>query len=200
MRRLVMFNNISLDGYFTDVHGDMSWARTDWDAEWAEFAFGNARDGGLLLFGRVTYDLMAGYWPTPAAKQGEPELAKCMNALPKVVFSRKISRADWNNTTLIKDDPVEAVRRLKRESGPGMAVLGSGRIVAQLAAAGLIDEYQFAVIPMALGAGRTLFEGLPRPLHLKLKSLRAFRNGNVVLSYERGPNYRGRLQAITPQR
>ncbi len=184
MRRLIVFNHVSLDGYFQDAHGDMSWAHTmDPDPEWNAFVEGNAKGGGVLVFGRITYELMMRYWPTEMAKKNDPVVAEHMNALPKVVFSRTLTAATWNNTRLISEDPVAAMRRMKQEDGPDMAMFGSGTIIAQLAPAGLIDEYQIVVNPLVLGAGRTMFDGVPEPVRLKQMRVRAFRNGNVVLWY-----------------
>jgi dihydrofolate reductase len=185
MIRLGVFNNVSLDGYFVDSSGDMRWAHnTKPDPEWDAFVAGNASGGGRLLFGRKTYDLMASYWPTPMAAKNMPAVAEGMNKMPKIVFSRTLARADWNNTTLLKGDLVAEVRKLKNDSGPDMAILGSGSIVTQLAQENLIDQFQVAVIPIVLGAGRTMFDGVKRRLNLKLTNSRAYRNGNVVLSYE----------------
>ncbi|HEX7645584.1 MAG TPA: dihydrofolate reductase family protein [Burkholderiaceae bacterium] len=183
MRKLAVFNNISLDGYFCDASGSMAWAKMDNDAEFNAFTTENAQGGGVLLFGRVTYDLMVGFWPTPAAHQMMPEVAESMNTGPKVVFSRSMAKADWNNTTLVRDDMVASVRRMKQEDGPAMVILGSGSIVAQLAAVNLIDEYQVVVNPIALGAGRTMFDGLPQPMSLRCTISRTFKNGKTFLSY-----------------
>jgi dihydrofolate reductase len=111
-------------------------------------------------------------------------VAEAMNNLPKVVFSRTLDKAPWKNTTLVKGDIAAAVRKMKNEPGPGMAILGSGSIVSQLAQAGLIDEFQIVVNPIVLGRGKTLFDGVNEKLPLKLIKTRAFRNGNVVLYYE----------------
>ena len=183
MRTLVVFNHVSLDGYFVDRNGAMNWAHKQ-DAEWNAFAAENAGGGGELLFGRVTYEMMAGFWPTPAAVQMMPTVAERMNSLPKVVFSRTLGRASWQNTRLMKGDLPTEVRRLKAEPGPGIAILGSGSIVAQLAAEGLIDEYQIVLNAVALGRGRTLFDGVEKHLAMKLTKTRTFGNGNVLLSYE----------------
>lgn len=183
MRKLIVFNNVSLDGYFVDASGDMRWAHRP-DAEWNSFTAENAGGGGVLLFGRKTYDLMASYWPTPMAMQNYPVVAEGMNNLSKVVFSKTMDQASWKNTRLVKSDLASEVRKMKDESGDGMAILGSGTIVAQLAEEGLIDEYQIAVIPVVLGAGRTMFGGIKRRLNLTLKKTRVFGNGNVVLWYE----------------
>ena len=183
MRRVVVFNNVTLDGYFADGNGDMSWAHKQ-DAEWNTFIGDNASGGGALLFGRVTYELMANFWPTPAAMERAPVVAEGMNNMPKVVFSRTLEQASWKNTTLVKGNLAAAVRKMKHETGPDMAILGSGSIVSQLAQAGLIDEFQIVVNPIVLGTGKTLFAGVKEKFNLKLTKTRAFGNGNVLLCYE----------------
>ena len=183
MKKLVVYNTVSLDGYFTDSNGDMSWAHKA-DPEWQTFVSENASGGGELVFGRITYELMASFWPTPLAAQSNPIVAQRMNSLPKVVFSRTLAKASWNNTRLISGDLAAEVRKLKRETGPDLVIMGSGSIVAQLAEAGLIDEYQIVAGPIVLGKGRTLFEGVKTKLQLKLKNSRAFGNGNVMQCYE----------------
>jgi dihydrofolate reductase len=183
MRRLMAFEQVSLDGFFVDAKGDMSWAHRQ-DPEWNAFTAENASGGGTLLFGRVTYEMMAGFWPTPAAMEMMPEVAKGMNNLPKVVFSRTLDKAAWKNTTLVKGDIEAAVRKMKNEPGPGMVIMGSGTIVSQLTQAGLIDEWQIVVNPIVLGKGRTLFEGVRDKVALRRTNSRTFGNGNVVLSYE----------------
>lgn len=184
LRTLGVFLHLSLDGYYCDARGDMSFAhKSPDDAEWQEFVVGNASGRGMLLFGRTTYEMMSSWWPSPMAAQAMPEVAASMNAMPKVVFSRTMASADWINTTLVKDDAVDAVRRMKREPGPDMVILGSGSIVGQLAGAGLIDSLQVVVNPVALGEGKSLFAGLTQPLELVLTNTRVFRNGSVVLWY-----------------
>jgi dihydrofolate reductase len=186
MQKLIVFNNVSLDGYFTDAKGAMDFARNDQpDAEWDAFVTGNASGrGGTFVFGRITYEMMASFWPTPAAAESMPVVARKMNAQPKVVFSRTLDQASWSNTRLVKEDLPGEIRRMKQEPGEGMVIFGSGTIIAQLAQAGLIDEYQIVVNPVVLGGGRTMFEGIKKMLPLKLKTTRAFANGNVLLTYE----------------
>jgi dihydrofolate reductase len=172
----------------------MTWAKHDNDADFNTFTTENATGGGVLLFGRVTYDLMASFWPTPQASQSFPVVAERMKNSPKVVFSRTLKLASWNNTQVVGSDYgsrdivtadlVTAVRNMKSEPGKGMVILGSGSIVSQLALAGLIDEFQIIVNPIALGGGRTLFEGIHEQLSLKLTNSRVFRNGRVFLCYE----------------
>jgi len=185
MRRLIVFNHVSLDGYFVDGNGEMRWAHADHqDAEWDAFVSGNASGGGMLVFGRITYELMASFWPTPFAIESMTVVAEGMNSLPKVVFSKTLNQASWNNTTLVKGDLAAEMRNMKQAAGENMVILGSGSIVSQLAQEGLIDEYQIVVNPVVLGKGRTMFDGVKEKLRLKLTKTRAFGNGNVLLCYE----------------
>jgi len=185
MRKLIVFNHLSLDGFFTDSNGNMNFAQNPIpDAEWTAFVAGNAGSGGMLVFGRVTYDLMASFWPTPMAAEQMPDVAERMNNLPKVVFSRTMKEASWQNTKLVKDDLTGEIRKMKNEDGEEMVIFGSGMIVSQLAQAGLVDEYQFIIDPVVLGKGRTMFDGVEEKFTLKLKSSRTFANGNVLLCYE----------------
>jgi len=185
VRTLTAFGHISLDGYFVDGHADMSWAHKR-DAEWSAFVAENAGSDSELVFGRTTYQMMAGYWPTPQAAQATPHVAERMNQTRKIVFSRTLDSAGWNNTILVKGDMAASMRRMKTEAGKPMVILGSGSVVSQLAQAGLIDEFQFVLNPLALGAGRTYFDGVKPRLSLTLARTRAFRNGNVLLCYTRG--------------
>ena len=185
MRKLAVFNNVTLDGYFVDGNGDMSWAHRQ-DPEWNAFVAENAGGGGVLVFGRITYELMASYWPTPLARRNDPIVAEGMNRMPKVVFSRTLDKASWSNTRLVKSDMAAEIRKMKKEPGPDMVILGSGSIVSQLATERLIDEYQIALHPIVLGKGRMLFDGIKEKLPLKLQKSRAFGNGSVMLWYEPG--------------
>jgi dihydrofolate reductase len=185
MRKLIVFNQVTLDGYFAGVNGDISWAHKN-DAEWNAFVAENAKGGGVLLFGRITYELMASHWPTPTAIKNDPVVAEGMNNLPKVVFSKTLDKVSWNNTKLVKGDMPAEIRKMKKEAGKDMVVLGSGSIVSQLAQEGLIDEYQIVMNPIVLGQGRTMFDGLKKKLTLKRTKTRTFGNGNVLLCYESG--------------
>jgi dihydrofolate reductase len=184
MRKLTVFNSVTLDGYFCGANGDISWAHSNDDAEWNAFTAENAKGDAVLVFGRKTYDMMKSYWPTPEARKNNPEVAEGMNKLPKIVFSRTLDEASWNNTRLIKEDPAAGMRKLKQESGADMVIMGSGSIVSQLARAGLIDEYQIVLVPVVLGQGRTMFESVKEKIPLKRTKTRPFRNGSIVSSYE----------------
>jgi dihydrofolate reductase len=185
MPKLIVFNNISLDGYFTDPNGDMSWAHKN-DPEWNEFTASNASGGGVLVFGRVTYELMAGFWPTKQAAEMFPEVAAGMNNLPKVVFSRTMKEATWNNTSQINDNITEEMRKLKSAPGDAdMVIMGSGTIVSQFTQEGLIDEYHIMTHPIIIGKGRTMFEGVQEKLPLRRTKTLTFENGCMFSCYER---------------
>jgi dihydrofolate reductase len=187
MRRLSVFNQVSVDGYFKTPSGDIRWLHQpddDDDEEFKQFSTDNAVAGGVLLFGRKTYETMASFWPTTAAAEQFPEVAREMNRLPKVVFSKTLDQASWSNTTVIKGDPVTAVKKMKSEPGEPLAILGSGSIVSQLTQASLIDEYQILVIPTVLGEGTTMFDGVKTPMNLTLTKTRTFRNGRAFHVYE----------------
>ena len=185
MPRLVVFESVTLDGYFTGENGDLSWSHREGnDPEWDEFVAGNASGGGQLLFGRKTYELMASFWPTPQAAKSFPEVAEGMNRMPKTVFSRTLEKASWSNTRLVKGGLAEEVGKMKKAPGEDIAILGSGSIVSQLAPERLIDEFQIVVNPVVLGKGRTVFEGIQKKLDLKRTKERVFRNGNVLMCYE----------------
>lgn len=180
MRKLRVFESISVDGYFCDRNGDMSWAHVGGDdQEFAAWVSANASSGGDLLFGRKTYEMMAAFWPTSMAAQQMPEVANGMNAARKYVASRTITPT-WTNTHLLQGNLVDAVRELKAAQGADITILGSGSIAAQLGEAGLIDEYQFVIIPIALGGGRTMFT---KASNFQLLDHRAFRSGKIVVTY-----------------
>ena len=185
MRTVTVFNSISLDGYFTDAKNDMSWAHAaPDDMEWNAFVSGNASGGGALMLGRVTYQMMANFWPTLQAAKAMPAVAEGMNRKQKYLFSRTLKEATWSNSTLLIGNPANEVAALKNDGGDSIVILGSGKVVAQLADANLIDEYQFVVVPIALGGGRTLFDDVTRPIPLELLDSRTFKNGNIFSRYK----------------
>jgi dihydrofolate reductase len=181
MRKLFVFNMTSLDGYFEGPERDISWHRVD--AEFNEYAIAMLNSVDLLLFGRVTYELMARHWPTPEVMKNDPLVAERMNNLWKVVFSRTLDRVSWHNTRLVKENIEEEIIKMKKQAGKDMALLGSGGVMTEFAQRGLIDEYRIMVNPVVLGSGNPLFKDIKEKLNLELVDTRTFGNGNVLLSY-----------------
>lgn len=182
MRKLTAFINTSLDGFYADTSGDMRWAHNT-DKEWTDFAAENAKGGGELVFGRITYELMANYWPTPLAMQQNPAVAERMNAMQKTVFSNTLDKSAWSRTRVARGNLLAGARMLKEAEGEDLAIMGSGSIVSQLAEAGLIDGLQIAIHPLVLGGGKRLFDGVKKKFPMKLTDTRRFQNGTVLLSY-----------------
>jgi len=187
MRKVLVFENITLDGFFTGNDGDFSWAHQDPpDPEFQSFLHDNAKGGGTLAFGRKTYEMMASHWPTKAGREQDPVIATIMNDSPKVVFSKSLKEATWQNTRAVRVDPVTEVRRIAAEAGPDIVVMGSGTIVAQLARAGMIDRLQLIVKPTAIGRGRPLFERLEEQQRFRLVRSRGFAaSGNTFIELTR---------------
>jgi len=182
--KLSVFDTISLDGYFTDANNSERFAHDGApDPEFDDFTSNNAAGGGALLMGRKTYEVMIRFWPTAAAMEQMPTVAKAMNAMPKYVISHTLRNPGWENTHVLIGKLAHDVPRLKARSDVGITILGSGSIVAQLTELGLIDEYQFVVAPVVLGRGRSLFEGVTGRPELRVLETRAFRNGKVFLRY-----------------
>lgn len=182
MRKLYLFNFVTLDGFF---EGAGKW-ELDWhnvDEEFQEFAIGQLNETDLLLFGRVTYEGMAGYWTTPDALKNDPIVAGKMNSIPKIVFSRTLKEASWNNTRLIKENVAEEVLKLKSQPGKDIGILGSAALASTLIRQSLIDEYRIMLNPVVLGSGMPLFEGVENRMTLRLLRSRSFKSGNVLLCY-----------------
>ena len=137
-----------------------------------------------ILMGRVTYELMAAYWPS--AGEDDPVIAARMNSLPKIVFSRTLDKAEWNNTRLIKEDIAEEVAELKRQPGKDLVLFGSATVLNTLMRLELIDEYRLIVNPVVLGQGKPLFQDVGARLELQLMKTRVLDSGNVILYYRPG--------------
>ncbi|MGE5123931.1 MAG: dihydrofolate reductase family protein [Acidobacteriaceae bacterium] len=185
MAKVIMFNLISLDGYFEGAQKwDLAWHRVD--EEFNQFAIAQLDRADGLLFGRVTYEGMAAYWSSAEAISSDPEVASRMNSIRKYVFTRTLDRVAWNNTQLVKGDAVELLTRLKRQPGRDLLLFGSADLAATFTRHGLIDEYRIMVIPVILGAGGPLFNKIEGLLKLQLLETKTFRNGNVLLNYAPG--------------
>lgn len=185
MRKLFSFNMVSLDGYFEGPNRNINWHHVD--DEFNQFAIEQTSAVGTLLFGRVTYELMASYWPTPAATRDDPIIAGLMNSLPKIVFSRMLQKAEWSNTRVVKDHIAEEITALKQQSGKDIALFGSANLLSTLIQMDLVDEHRIMINPVLLGSGTPLFKGIKAPHELKLMKTRTFDSGNVLLCYQLAP-------------
>jgi dihydrofolate reductase len=183
MRKVIVFNRVSLDGYFTGPNGEIDWFVHDSEVDKTAHA---RMHPDTVLFGRVTYQMFEGYWPgvgrDPNATKEARALSDELNQMTKVVFSNTLKGVTWENSKLVKNDVPGEVRKLKQGDGPDMVIFGSGTIVHQLAQQGLVDEYMIVVTPVILGAGRALFGSLTKN-NLKLLYAKSFGSENVLLHY-----------------
>jgi len=175
MRKIIVFNNISVDGYFAGPNGEIDWFKGNKDLEYEAFTKKGASSGGTLIFGQTTYELMKGFWPTKEALKLDPDMAEVVNNSPKIVFSKSLKSVKegphWKNITLFSEIRPTEIIRLKMQEGKDMTILGSGMIVQQFTNFGLIDEYQLIVNRV-------------KKLKLKLLDSKTFKNGLVWLRYQ----------------
>lgn len=176
MRRLIIWDMVTVDGFFEGPDKDLSWFVFEEEIE--NYIRETQRTAHTLIFGRVTYELMAAYWPS-----AQGWIADFMNGIEKVVFSRTCKSADWNNTTLFSGNVAEEVSRLKAGGGGDIFVFGSADLTATLVEHGLIDEYRLGINPVILGSGTPLFKGGPNRIPLKHLETRTLRSGVVILHY-----------------
>jgi dihydrofolate reductase len=180
MGKLIMWNMVSLDGYFEGANSwDLAWHRTALCEEFDRFAISQLRSADALLLGRVTYEGFASYW---SAARGE--IAELMNGIRKFVFSRTLEEVHWAPTVLVKQDAAAAVAELKRSRAGGLLVFGSGELCAVLMDAGLFDEYRLAIAPVILGGGRPLFAARSNPIRLEFLDSKPLSSGGVILRYK----------------
>ena len=186
MRKLVVFNLVSVDGLFAGPKGEIDWH--NYDDEMGTHSVEQLKSLGALIFGKTTYELMASYWPTPDGVNSEPVVAGIMNTIPKIVFSETLKEVEdgplWKNVTVFHEIKPEEIIKMKEQEGGDIAIFGSGTIVQQFTDLGLIDEYRLIVNPVILGNGKPLFTGMKNKLNLKLLTTRVFKNGNVLLCYQ----------------
>ena len=180
MRKLIMWNMVTLDGFFEGPKSwEIDWYEYVWGDEMDQLSLEQSKSIGMLLFGRVTYEGMAAYWSSAT-----DQIAEFMNSIPKVVFSRTLERADWNNTRLVKGNAEEEVANLKQQPGKDLYIFGSANLSSTLMRHGLIDEYRLGLNPIVLGGGNPLFKPSPDRTKMKLLDARTMKSGLVILRYE----------------
>ncbi len=173
---------VTLDGFFAGPNGELDWFVVD--EELNEYSIDLLSNVDTLLFGRVTYQLIADYWVSPSATTEIPIIADKMINLPKIVFSKMLQKVEWNNSRLLKENIAEEICTMKQQPGKDMVILGSSSIVSTFMQLGLIDEYRSIVNPVVLGKGKPLFNGVKDKLNLKLLKSKTFNSGVVALYYQ----------------
>jgi dihydrofolate reductase len=186
MRKIIVFNLVTVDGLFAGPNGEIDWH--NYDDEMGMYSLDQMKSLGALIFGKTTYELMASYWPTPDGIKSEPDVAEIMNNIPKIVFSETLKEVKdgpiWKNVTVFHELKPEEIIKMQEQEGGDIAIFGSGTIVQQFTNLGLIDEYRLIVNPLILGNGKPLFKDIKNKLILRLINTRMFKNGNVLLCYQ----------------
>jgi dihydrofolate reductase len=180
MKKVICQMSVSLDGYVEGPHHEIDWHLVD--DEFNAYAVEMFDAADVLIMGRRTYELMAGYWPT--ATDNDPVVTQRMNSTPKLVFSRTLKKVEWQNSRLATGSIAEEVARLKQVPGDGVLPVGGSDLAAAFLEQGLMDELHIILTPILLGRGKTVFDGIKKRYPLRLLSTKQFKSGNVVLIYE----------------
>ncbi len=188
MRRVIVSNVMTLDGFVAGPNGELDWFVHKGfmkGTEFGEYARNLIRSVDAVLLGRRTYEEFVSYWPT--ATDDDPVVTERINNLPKFVFSRslkQVSWGDWGTARLVREEAEVAVSKMKQEPGRDVVIYGSATLVSTLMKAGLIDEYQLIIHPVVLGRGRPEFKDLNERYHLNLKEMKQLKTGAVLLVYQ----------------
>ncbi|MBX2955168.1 MAG: dihydrofolate reductase family protein [Cyclobacteriaceae bacterium] len=192
MRKLIMWNVMTLDGYFEGTQNwDLSFHNLIWGQELEKLSIEQLKSADYLAFGRVTYEGMAAYWTKAEAETAEQEVAKLMNSIPKLVFSKTLKSADWNNTTIISENASAEIQKLKEQGGKDIYVFGSANLSETFITDNLFDEFRIGIAPVILGNGRPLFREGIASNNLSLVSTQPLTTGGVVLKYSNNKNQQG---------
>lgn len=179
-----MWNVVTLDGYFEGPQSwDLSFHSVIWGQDLQRLSIEQLQNADYLVFGRRTYEGMAAYWTNPEAEIAEQEVAKLMTGIPKLVFSKTLKSADWNNTRIIRDNASEEIQKLKEQGGKDLYVFGSANLSETFINDNIFDEYRIGIAPVILGNGRPLFRQGLRTNNLTLVSTQQLGTGGVVLKY-----------------
>jgi dihydrofolate reductase len=188
MRNVIMHISMTVDGFVAGPNGEMDWLALDPES-WAADVERMKEKIDTVLLGRVNYEGFGGYWPTvadnPASGAADVTFSKWLDAVPKVVFSTTLDKADWQNSRLVKGDLMEEVQKLKQQPGKDIMIMNSTSIGQQLMRAGLVDEYWLWVNPAIIGAGRPLFENIHDRINLQLVEIKPHASGSFFLRYWR---------------
>lgn len=192
MRKVIVSMNVTLDGFMSGPDCELDWHFQSWTNDMADSLYEQLSKADTILLGRITYNAMAKYWPFKAKDLSFPRediaFAEMMNNYTKLVFSKTLLKASWNNSILVTGDVEEEIAKLKKGPGKDMIIYGSGKVVTALINSGLVDEYQLWIHPVLIGTGKPLFKNLHEKIPMKLFKTKTFANGVTILYY--GSNHK----------
>lgn len=187
MRHLIFFMHTSLDGFVAGPNGEMNWIHVD--EAMFDFVATMTDKADTALYGRVTYEMMQGYWPTagdqPDASKHDKEHSAWYKKVAKVVLSKTMSEKGLENTTVISEQLTDRINKIKQQDGKNILIFGSPSASHALLGLGLIDEFWLFVNPVLLGEGMPLFKEVNEITPLKLIETKTFSSGVIALHYER---------------
>jgi len=186
MRKIIVLNWVSIDGFIAGIHGETDWF--PWDSEIEDFYEQRQNKADTIIYGRETYEVMSQYWSDETLTASDrPSFINFMNNTAKIVFSKSLAKADWNNTKIVREVNKHDIDQLKGgldgDILGDILIYGSGTIVSQLAKLGLIDEYALMLYPIVLGSGRPLFPNISDRIKLDLISTRCYSCGSILHIY-----------------
>jgi dihydrofolate reductase len=192
MRKIFLHTIVSLDGYIEGPNGELDWQFVD--DEFEEYINTVLRSIGGMVYGRKSYQVISGYWPTaaenpaaaadPSNPQRHIEAAHLMNSLPKYVVSSTLEKTEWINSHIIRGDVAGEIVKLKELPGKDLALFAGAQLTSSLMELKLIDEYRLIVYPEILGGGTPLFRNGQNGSILKLIDMKKFTSGAVLLEYK----------------
>jgi len=182
MAKLISLTFISLNGFYKGVNENINWHQHG--GEEAEYSVESLKSSDVLLFGRVTFEMMNSFWPTEMAFNSFPEVAERMNNAEKLVVTKSLKTINWKNTKIISENLTDKIVELKEASNKNITLLGSGSVLKQLAEANLIDEYQVMIDPVFIETGTPVLDKLNRDIFLELTKSRVFKSGTILLYYK----------------
>src|SRR4029079_7798032 len=185
MRKIISFMHMSLDGFVAGLNGEMDWIKVD--EEIFDYVGKRISEGDTALYGRVTYQMMEGYWPTaadkPTATRHDIEHSKWYSKVHKVVLSKTMKGAELTNTKIINDNLSDSINEIKKSGDKDILLFGSPTATHSLIQLNLIDGYWLFVNPIILGQGIPLFADIKDKIKLKLLTNRPFTCGVTELNY-----------------
>ena len=181
MGKLILFNMMTVDGYFEGEDQSLEWHHVV--TEFNDFAIEQLNSSDILVFGRVTYELMAGYWPSKDALKNDPVVAEKMNSISKIIFTKTMDKATWINTRHFRDHPELVIVELKKNSTKNIYVFSSAYLSETFNRFKLFDEFRIMLNPIILGKGIPLFNNIPGQINLTLHQSRVFKSWNILLQY-----------------
>jgi len=182
MRKIIVLSYLTLDGFTASKGGGSKWLV--WDNGVDEYYKETQRTADTIFFGRTSYESLKDYWSTSKSSGEDTGMIEYINETKKIVFSKSMKTADWNNSSLLCEIVPDEIEAIKNEPGKNIIVIGSGSVVSQLENVKLIDEYRFISIPVVLGEGKPYFENLDDKLELELIETKSFECGSVLHRYQ----------------